>query len=518
MEEENHDEEAMQEVSIPKEINWFNTLVSTYDFAPNDDWTGFDFDDDFNQQDLGQLQYEPIIFDKADLVRRLREAEILKRTKKESNSVIASTLYEFYDKCKNHFHQEFMTLLKALISNVDTSKKLEEKCNASQLLSYYQLKLSSELNFGQHPICQDTAADCNDRLKKLLQECGKQMQVETQLARELTAHKLQAKLLNCGNDFLEFGKDEWMRQCKQTSRFNILDQHFAVKCITEEPEAISEDDIPVELKTASRSNPDETKFQLVKMSTCLFSLAVNDSRRMIDKDIRTRRTQIISAKEREAKKKAVQHEVDMRADAIKPTDAVITLSQRFAKLEARLDELQAGTKAPTSDAAGMAAPAEESIEDEDEEQTTRRLEEFEQRLRALETTGDTAKLHPSKNAMAADSAEPQKSANQQQRRRKRRKADTSSEAASTAAAPTRPNAIPSGAQTQAPRPTTPNNGNTKAKWNSSGQRGRGQNDGDKRRPHNHGQRQQSAERQPDQTQPQRGRGKGRGRGQGPARG
>jgi hypothetical protein len=391
---------------------------------------------------------------------------------------------------------------------------LEEKCNASQLLSYYQLKLSSELNFGQHPICQDTAADCNDRLKKLLQEYGKQMQVETHLARELTAHKLQAKLYNCANDFLEFGKDEWMRQCKQTSRFNILDQHFAVKCITEEPEAISDDDVPVELKTASRSNPDETNFLLVKMSTCLFSLAVNDSRRMIDKDIRTRRTQIISAKEREAKKKAVQQEVDMRADTIKPTDAVITLSHRFAKIEARLDELQAGTKAPTSDAAGMA----ESNEEEDEKQTTRRLEELEQRLRALETTGDTAKLHSSKNAMAADSAEQQRSANQQPRRWKRRKADTSSEAASTAAAPTRPNAIPSGAQTQAPRPTTPNNGNTKAKWNSSGQRGRGQNDGDKRRPHNHGQRQQSAERQPDQTQPQRGRGKGRGRGQGPARG
>jgi hypothetical protein len=235
---------------------------------------------------------------------------------------------------------------------------------------------------------------------------------------------------------------------------------------------------------------------------------------MIDKDIRTRRTQIISAKEREAKKKAVQQEVDMRADAIKPTDAVITLSHRFAKIEARLDELQAGTKAPTSDAAGMA----ESNEEEDEKQTTRRLEELEQRLRALETTGDTAKLHSSKNAMAADSAEQQRSANQQPRRWKRRKADTSSEAASTAAAPTRPNAIPSGAQTQAPRPTTPNNGNTKAKWNNSGQRGRGQNDGDKRKQHNHGQRQQSAERQPDQTQFQRGRGRGRGRGQDAARG
>ncbi len=148
---------------------------------------------------------------------------------------------------------------------------------------------------------------------------------------ELTAHRLQDKLLDCGDDFLEFGKDEWMRQCKQTSRFNILDQHLTVKCIIEEPESISEDaDEPVELRAASRSNPDETKFQLVKMSTYLFSLAVNDSRRMIDKDIRTRRTQIVAAKEKEAKKKAIQHEVDLRADAIKPTDPVMTLGQRFA--------------------------------------------------------------------------------------------------------------------------------------------------------------------------------------------
>jgi hypothetical protein len=61
-----------------------------------------------------------------------------------------------------------MALLKALISNVDTCQKLEENCNAGHLVNYYQLKLSSELNFGQHAICKDAAADCNDRLKKLL--------------------------------------------------------------------------------------------------------------------------------------------------------------------------------------------------------------------------------------------------------------------------------------------------------------------------------------------------------------
>jgi hypothetical protein len=147
-----------------------------------------------------------------------------------------------------------------------------------------------------------------------------------------------------------------------------------VKCIIHEPESIPNDaDDPIELRAASRSNPNEIQF-LVKMSSCLFSRAVNDNRRMIDKDIRTRQTQIMAAKEKEAKKKAIQHEVDMRADAIKPTDAVMTLSQGFAKLEARNDELQAGTKACTLNSSRTAVLAEEAYDDEDEEQNIRRLE------------------------------------------------------------------------------------------------------------------------------------------------
>ncbi len=108
-----------------------------------------------------------------------------------------------------------------------------------------------------------------------------------------------------------------------------------MRCIIEEPESISDDtDDPVKLRGASLSNPMKPNFSL---STCLFSLVVNDSRRMIDKDIQTCRTQNIAAKEKEAKKKAIQHEVDMRAVTIKPTGAIITLSQRFAKLEAQID-------------------------------------------------------------------------------------------------------------------------------------------------------------------------------------
>jgi hypothetical protein len=128
---------------------------------------------------------------------------------------MSPALFEFYDNCKKHFHLEFMTLLKALISNVDTSKKLEENCKAGHLLNFYKLELSSKLKFGQHPICQDAATECNARLKQLIQDFGMKLQIETQVARFLTANELRNKLKACGEDFLEFGKQEWMKQCKK---------------------------------------------------------------------------------------------------------------------------------------------------------------------------------------------------------------------------------------------------------------------------------------------------------------
>jgi hypothetical protein len=30
----------MQEMRVPKQIDWFNTLVSDYDYVTNDDWKG----------------------------------------------------------------------------------------------------------------------------------------------------------------------------------------------------------------------------------------------------------------------------------------------------------------------------------------------------------------------------------------------------------------------------------------------------------------------------------------------
>ncbi len=142
------DDQAMEEVSI--QINWFNTSLSDFDHATSADWNGLDFDDDFNDEDKFQLQDQPIILDESDFLKHLR-----KESSRDSQ-VIAPTLFEFYDNCKHRFHLEFMALLKALISSVATSKKLEEIAMQNNHSNFYQLEESSKLNFGQRPICQET--------------------------------------------------------------------------------------------------------------------------------------------------------------------------------------------------------------------------------------------------------------------------------------------------------------------------------------------------------------------------
>ena len=509
----------------PTEINWFNTSLSDFDYATSADWNGLDFDEDFNKDDQGQLQDRPITLDEADLLKRLR-----KESSRDSQ-VMSPALFEFYDNCKKHFHLEFMTLLKALISNVDTSKKLEENCKAGHLLNFYQLELSSKLKFGQHPICQDAATECNARLKQLIQDFGMKLQIETQVARFLTANELRNKLKACGEDFLEFGKQEWMKQCKKTSRFNILDQHFAVKGkLIEASESTPDDEeVAIELRKTPRSDPDKARFELFKMSAYLFSMAVNDSRRMVDKDIRNRRAQITAANEKAAREKAVQREVDIRADAVKPTDAVETLSQKFEQLHARIDELQRA-QADTVTRATAASrtttlPSEEVFDDDADEENTRRLAALEERLRAIESSGQAAKLQPSKNVRTADSAETQQSTHQPRRRKKRRAETATSESTNATPAPTTPRMMTSGPQ--APRPTTQNVGNgSRATWSkqrhprppgNQENRGNDQSYDDARRPHDRQQRPRSAERQQDQPRFQRGGGNGRGPGRGPAR-
>jgi hypothetical protein len=63
---------------------------------------------------------------------------------------------------------------------------------------------------------------------------------------------------------------------------------------------------------------------------------------MVNKNLRNRRCQISAAEEQAPAEKAVGCEVDPRADAIKPTDAVVILIQRFAMLDTHINELEIG--------------------------------------------------------------------------------------------------------------------------------------------------------------------------------
>jgi hypothetical protein len=426
-----------------------------------------------------------------------------------------------------------MDLLKGLISNVEIAKKLDEQSNEGKLLNFYKFDLSSKLHFGKHQICQDAATECDARFKKLAHDFGMTLQAETQVARELTAHLLRKKLTTCGDDFLEFGKKEWMLQCKKTSRVNILDQHFTVRGQRIEapesatPDADDEDETAVEFTTKVQSNSEQAQFEMFKISAYLFSAAISDSRREVNKDIRRRRAQITEAKEKAAQLKAKQTMVDVTADAIKPTDALMTLGRRFDIINGRIDALQSNqasieAQAPVTKAAQRTMDIENG--DGEAHDMSQRVYELEKRLSALEPSIQAAKSHSSsKNETTADSAEIQQSAHASKRRRKRR-ADSATQEATSMTAPATPRMTMPASQHQ--RPTVQYNGNGQGQTttrhhpqqssNHAG-RGRGQKNDAARRPQDERQRPSSAGGQSGQARPQRGPGSGRGPGPGQAR-
>ena len=184
----------------------------------------FAFEEEFNQPDPGQMQNEPTALDETDLLIRLRDEN------KRDSPIIPPTIYAFYDKCKTHFREEFIFLLTGLISSIQTTKKLQDCNSEERLLEFFNLKLSP-LNFGKNQIFADIAAECDAEIKSKLRACGKEIQLMVQAGRENATAAAHIKLRACSEDFTTFGEQEWMRQCKKTSRFNILDQHFAVKCL-----------------------------------------------------------------------------------------------------------------------------------------------------------------------------------------------------------------------------------------------------------------------------------------------
>ncbi len=113
------------------------------------------------------------------------------------------------------------------------SKKLTCFANWEQNPKDLQVQsLPNKLHFGQHHILlQETASEYDAQLKNMLNLFGKELQIHAQIAQESCAHKTRVKLESCSTDFLDLGKEEWIKQCKKMSLVNLLDQLFAVKCM-----------------------------------------------------------------------------------------------------------------------------------------------------------------------------------------------------------------------------------------------------------------------------------------------
>jgi len=125
----------------------------------------FEFDDNFNQPDAGQIQNQPTALDEKDLLIRLRDKQ------KRDSPLIPPTIYAFYDNCKKYFVEEFMSLLIGLLSNVEKAKKLRDRNNEDHLLEFFNIQLAGNLNFGKHQVFIDGAAECEAETKAKLRAC-----------------------------------------------------------------------------------------------------------------------------------------------------------------------------------------------------------------------------------------------------------------------------------------------------------------------------------------------------------
>jgi hypothetical protein len=129
----------------------------------------FEFRDGFRHPDPGQMQQEPAALDEQDLLIRLRDSD------KRNIPTISPSIYEFYDNCKKHIYDEFISLLTGLISSIESTKKLKKSNTEDHLLEYFDIQLKP-LNFGKHKVFSDIAAECDAEMKSKLRECGKEIQ------------------------------------------------------------------------------------------------------------------------------------------------------------------------------------------------------------------------------------------------------------------------------------------------------------------------------------------------------
>lgn len=476
----------------------------------------FEFDDDFNKLDEGQTQTDPTILDEVDLLSQLRDAE------KRDSKHIPPTIFEFYDNCCKHFLKEFMLLLTGFMSNAEKAKKMDGHTKSDRLFNFFNIKLDGPIKFGKHQIFDDCAADCEAEAKAKLRACGMEIQKIVQLGREKATEAARNKLRACSEDFKTFGEIEWQKQCRKTSLHNILDQHFTVKC--SHIDASDNDESGGEQCNDADGNGES--FTLWKASDWLYNVAIHESKKDIDKEIRHRRSQIVKAREDAAALRARQAQVNICADAAKPQ---IVLAEHLTRLDQKCEAMKEDIKIiQTTSSARDKSPDSTDADNTTSGNDPKTIRQLQQKVKQHETQLQALQAsvpqRASKNdTRAGSTATPQPAVNRKRRRNKRsRQNDTESATVepdlSTAIQPKTKRPV-----SQHPRPPTPNNAS--GNWKTANQQQRGGQHGAQRQKPDPDPTDDSAPQPPDARRRQnitqrhrhsnqRGRGGGPGRGQG----
>jgi hypothetical protein len=371
----------------------------------------FKFDAYFIERDQGQLQDQPITLDAQDLLNQLRHKEM------RVSTTTPPAMYEFYDKCRKHFFQEFTSLLTGLISNLEATRKLRDHNSQEHLLDFFNIKLDGQINFGKNQIFINCAARCNDTIQAKLRTCGKEIQMLVEAARKEVTAEACTKLQACSEDFTTFGEQEWMRLCKETSRHNILDQHFVIKYADSEQEDSSDEDQMFV----------DNKSTICTPSSWLYEMAINDSKMDLDKEIRHRRKQKTDATAKMARLRAAQANVSIQADSVRPQE---TLADRFSQIDERLDSIdeRVQNNAPST---AHDSPVAKDID----QALLQRIQQLEQTVESLRTVSNPREL--SKNEKAAGCRD--QPADTFLRTKRIRDGDTNSDIATEAPAPSQLN-------------------------------------------------------------------------------
>ena len=321
---------------LDEPIDWLNFDISRFEYNVDARFQnhGFTFEDSFKQIDAGQLQRIPHLIDETDLLKLLRT----EKSAREIPACISPEICKYYDDCVGYFLQDHKKLLSEYLANVGCIQRLDRMNKEDKLLPFFNRRNKTAINFGDLACLQEAAADCSASMDSKLAKLGLELQKDTQTFREKALTDIKEQLKTCIIRYEEFGKEKWVEACKHTSLVNILDQHFAVQLKILPPAGIDiEDDEDNEIRMGNEFceyyDPDlsnETKKQLMneKLSIFLFSAAIYESKRLIDKDIRKRRAQITHIRLQDAAVKTKQDMVDIKASSIKPNDATRMLGDR----------------------------------------------------------------------------------------------------------------------------------------------------------------------------------------------